>query len=107
MAQAQDATYNTSLKLRSGVSTEAAEAEFRPLLQQFDKERPNYYPSQFRIVVRRMGDYYVRDLRGTLYVLFGAVTLLLAISCGNVSILLLARGATRQHELAIRSAVGA
>ena len=42
-----------------------------------------------------------------LYLLFGAVALLLAIGCGNVSILLLARGSARQHELAVRSAVGA
>ncbi len=107
MSQAQDAVYSVILKLRPGVSVEAAEAQFRPLLQQFDKEKPNYYPAQYRIAVRKMGDYYVRDLRGTLYLLFGAVALLLAIGCGNVSILLLARGSARQHELAIRSAVGA
>ncbi len=107
MSQAQDLPYNVNLKLRTGVSTEAAEAELRPLIQQFDKERPNVYPPQYRIELRRLGEYYVRDLRGTLYLLFGAVALLLAIGCGNVSILLLARGSARQHELAVRSAVGA
>jgi len=107
MSQAQNKTYSANLKLRSGVSTEAAEAELRPLLQQFDKEKPNNYPPQFRIILRRLGEFYVRDLRGTLYLLFGAVALLLAIGCGNVSILLLARGSARQHELAVRSAVGA
>jgi putative ABC transport system permease protein len=42
-----------------------------------------------------------------MYLLFGAVALLLAIGCGNLSILLLARGTARQHEFAVRSAVGA
>src|SRR5258708_38219647 len=107
MSQAQDKIYSANLKLRSGVSTAAAEAEVRPVLQQFDKEKPNSYPPQFRVILRRVAQFYVRDLRGTLYLLFGAVALLLAIGCSNVSILLLARGSARQHELAVRSAVGA
>ena len=44
---------------------------------------------------------------GTLMLLFGAVTLLLVIGCANVSILMLARGTARMHELALRSSMGA
>src|SRR4249919_1407515 len=46
-------------------------------------------------------------MSGTLYLLLGAVGMLLAIGCGNVSILLLAQGTARQHEFAVRAAVGA
>src|SRR5262249_42049813 len=50
---------------------------------------------------------YAKPLGPTLYLLFGAVAALLLIGCGNVSILLLARGTQRQHELAVRTALGA
>jgi len=107
MAQDHTQLYGYLLKLKPAVRLQAATAEFTPLFQQFDKDRPNYFPQQFRISMRMMGTEYVRDLRKTLYLLFGAVALLLAIGCGNVSILLLARGTARQHEFAVRSAVGA
>ena len=54
-----------------------------------------------------MNEDFVKQLGGTLYLLFGAVALLLMIGCGNVSILLLARATARQHEFAVRSAIGA
>ena len=107
MGQTSADIYGVLVKLRSGVSTATAEAEFTPLFQQFDKNTPNRFPQQFRLKVFKMGDYYVRDLRRTLYLLFCAVALLLAIGCSNVSILLLARGTARQHEFAVRSAIGA
>ena len=99
--------YGPEIKLKPGVSFAAAAAEFRPLYQQFDKQTPNIFPKQFKISVRGLADTYTRDLKKTMYLLFGAVALLLAIGCGNVSILLLARGTARQHEFAVRSAVGA
>ena len=54
-----------------------------------------------------MNDQFVDQLGSTLFLLFGAVALLLIIGCANVSILLLARGTARQHELAVRAAIGA
>ena len=109
LKMATDATqrYGPGIKLKPGVSFAAAAAEFQPLFQQFDKQTPNVFPKQFKISVRGLADTYTRDLKKTMYLLFGAVALLLAIGCGNVSILLLARGTARQHEFAIRSAVGA
>jgi predicted permease len=99
--------YGFKIKLRPGVSMAAAEEEFRPLYQEFDRQTPNVFPKQFKIGVRGLAETYTRDLKKTMVLLFGAVAMLLAIGCGNVSILLLARSTARQHEFAVRSAVGA
>src|SRR5215475_519747 len=107
MESDQTHRYGPEIKLKPGVSFEAAAAEFQPLFQEFDKQTPNIFPKQFKLSVRGLADTYTRDLKKTMYLLFGAVALLLAIGCGNVSILLLARGTARQHEFAVRSAVGA
>jgi len=100
-------TYGAMVKLRRGVSPAAAAAELTPLFQQFGKETPNHFPKQYKLELRNISYQYKEQLGGTLGLLFGAVGLLLAIGCGNVSILLLARGTARQHEFAVRSAVGA
>ncbi len=96
-----------SLKLRKGVTIAQANAELQPLAEQIAKVRPAYFPVSFRVNLRSIVDVYARQLGTTLYVLLGAVASLLLIGCGNVSILLLARGVEREHEFAVRSAVGA
>jgi putative ABC transport system permease protein len=96
-----------SVKLRPGVTVAQANAELQPMFEQFAKESPGRYPDGFRVNLRSIVDVYARPLGPTLYLLLGAVGSLLLIGCGNVSILLLARGAERQHELAVRAAIGA
>jgi predicted permease len=107
LTQAPVPTYIIDLRLRPGVSLAAANAALEPLVDQFARDTPKRFPENFKVRVEGLNAWVVRDIGGTLYLLLGAVTLLLAIGCGNVSILLLARGTTRQHELAVRAAVGA
>jgi predicted permease len=99
--------FATSLKLRPGMTAAQASAELQPILEEFAKQAPENYPEKFHVTLRSIIEVYARPLGPTLYLLLGAVASLLLIGCGNVSILLLARGAERQHELAVRASVGA
>jgi predicted lysophospholipase L1 biosynthesis ABC-type transport system permease subunit len=76
-------------------------------VEQFANYMPQDFPDVFRVHVQGLNDWVVNSMGGALYLVFGAVMLLLVIGCGNVSILLLARGTARQHVLAVRTAVGA
>ena len=100
--------YYVGLRLKPGVTHQMANAALFPLIEQFAKESPKHFPSDhFRFEVIGLNEDFVKRLGGTLYLLFCAVVLLLAIGCGNVSILLMARGTARQHEMAVRTAIGA
>jgi predicted permease len=99
--------FGGSLKMRPGVTVAQANAELQPILEEFAKRMPARYPDTFRVNLRSIIDIYAKPLGPTLYLLLGAVASLLLIGCANVSILLLARGTERQHELAVRAAVGA
>lgn len=94
------------VKLKPGTKFAAAEAEFQALANQFAKEDKNY-PQARKVKIVTLNEEVLGKFAGTLVLLFGAVVTLLVIGCANVSILLLARGTARQHELAVRVSVGA
>ena len=105
-----DATnsFYVGVRLKPGVTHEQANAALQPLIDHFAKESPKHFPSTaFKLHVVGFNDDFMQQLGGTLSLLFAAVGLLLLIGCGNVSILLLARASARQHEFALRAAIGA
>lgn len=95
------------IKLKSGVTPKAADAEFQPYLNKFKQETPQHFPKEFHVDVQPIGAPYMHRTGRTLGLLFASVVFLLLIGCANCSVLLLARGKARQHELSIRSAIGA
>jgi predicted permease len=92
-------------RLKPGVSVEGARAEMAvlgKLLMQAHKERNDFEPK-----VSGLAEHVSGRLRPTLVVLACAVGVVMLIVCANLSNLLLARGAGRQKEIAIRAAMGA
>jgi predicted permease len=92
-------------RLKPGVSVESARAEtavLGKLLMQEHKERNDFEPK-----VSELTEHVSGRLRPTLVLLACAVGVVMLIVCANLSNLLLARGATRKKEIAIRTAMGA
>jgi len=99
--------FSPMIRLKPGVSHAAVNAQFQTILKEFVKETPSHFPKEFQVRVQGLNEMFVKRLGHTLALLFGAVAVLLLIGCSNVSILLLARGTARRHELAVRAAIGA
>ncbi len=95
------------IKLRPHVTLAAANAALEPIMRQFAKQHPERFPDHWHLALEPIIVPYQQKTGPTLTLLLAGVVLLLIIGCANCSILLLARGRTRQHELAVRSAIGA
>lgn len=95
------------IKLKPGVKHTAAAAELQLLVDRFTKEDPQDFRRDRRVKIVTLNEEVLGRFSGTLVLLFVAVIALLVIGCSNVSILLLARGTARQHELAVRASIGA
>ena len=92
-------------RLNPGVSIQNAQSETQSLAVQLTKANPNR--NDFDPFLEPLTQHISGSVRPALILLACAVGVVMMIVCANLSNLLLARGATRQKEIAIRAALGA
>ncbi|WP_263357111.1 ABC transporter permease [Acidicapsa ligni] len=95
-------------RLKPRVSITQAKAEMEPL---FIHTQETFIPAEvrkdFHLSIRSLRDRQTEDVQLVAWVLLGSVLAVLLIACANVASLMMARGAARERELAVRSALGA
>jgi predicted permease len=97
--------YAVLARLLPGVSLQQAQSDLSVIAAALAAEHP--VDQGVGVSVKKLADTRVGALRPMLYLLMGAVSLILLIACVNLANLLLARNSARQRELAVRAALGA
>lgn len=94
-------------RLKPGVTAERAEADLRPIVEELQRRTPKPFPDGWSVGLLSFQKTFPSDLGEALWILFGAVGLLLLIACVNVSNLILSKSAARRREIAVRASLGA
>ncbi|WP_342377222.1 ABC transporter permease [Myxococcus stipitatus] len=109
----EDATKRTSrsltalARMKPGVTLEQARADVDRVAGEMAAQEPRYNGIGWSIRITPLEDTVVGDVRGTLWLLLGAVGFVLLVACSSVANLMLARAAAREREVSIRAALGA